>query len=436
MEKVYDLGTNNLVAQDIYEYNNLNWEDQLTKFNDNSITYDEIGNPLTIGNSIALDWMNGRQLNQYSDSNHTTKYEYNIDGIRTSKTIVPYAPSYEESKPCTTAKIVDGDVARGDRLTILQSIDHVEFGGDVMCDNKSSALSVAIAFKGYFYHNSHCNGATGYYPHLSSVGWTKTSTYLVLSHFIGKEEILVLVKKNIDGDAYKKLLDYAFSKCDTISIIKYCDQHSQENNEIIKIILSKSQYTINDIVSKYSEKLIEEMYNHFIDDSVIVDDEYKKKFEKRIDENFDKEHAERFKKRNRQLCIWHALGFTVYNALSDRWSKQYKNNIIIKKEKSISDIDYNLIPYTNTYYMKLDKHIKQEILNKNSIYDWRFPTSLEDLCFYKNDYCWLYSVAHEEICDIFCENEEEYEYLKSIGIEFVDDKFVPSPKEQLIYEEY
>ncbi len=78
----------------------------------------------------------------------------------------------------------------------------------------------------------------------------------------------------------------------------------------------------------------------------------------------------------------------------------------------------------------------KELLNKKSIYDWCFLTSLEDLCFYKNGYCWLYSVAHEEICDIFCENEEEYEYLKSIGIKFVDDKFVPTPKEQLIYEEY
>lgn len=78
----------------------------------------------------------------------------------------------------------------------------------------------------------------------------------------------------------------------------------------------------------------------------------------------------------------------------------------------------------------------KELLNKKSIYDWCFLTSLEDLCFYKNGYCWLYSVGHEEICDIFCENEEEYEYLKSIGIKFVDDKFVPTPKEQLIYEKY
>ncbi len=391
-KKVYTLGKDDLVAQDTYEYSNSNWKDQLTKFNDDVITYDEIGNPLTIGDSITLDWINGRQLNRYTDSNHTIEYQYNEDGIRTSKTVdnikteyyvegtsiifertgnnviyylrnetdgliglqynneiyyymknaqndiigildsndnvvvrytydswgnivsitdnegydisndsthianinlfryrsyyydsetnlyylnsryynpvwgrfingdsyggeiggnlllhnvyaytlnnpinnvdsngkipfaiplipaiigwgiaiyaaskalpsivagvadvisnpflnppkshvkpkedtkadvqvkpvVPYAPTYEEPKPCTTAKIVGGDVARGDRLTILESKNYVKFGGDVMCDNKNSALSVAVHFDDYFYHNPHRNGATGYYPH-------------------------------------------------------------------------------------------------------------------------------------------------------------------------------------------------------------------------------------------------------------------------------
>ena len=56
-------------------------------------------------------------------------------------------PQYEESKPCTTAKIVKGDVVRGERLTILESIENVEFGGNVMCDDISSATLVANGFE-------------------------------------------------------------------------------------------------------------------------------------------------------------------------------------------------------------------------------------------------------------------------------------------------
>lgn len=86
-KKIYDLNNNSFIKEDKYEYNNSNWEDQLTKFNDETITYDEIGNPLTIENDITLSWVNGRQLNTYTDSNKTIEYKYNKDGIRTSKKI-------------------------------------------------------------------------------------------------------------------------------------------------------------------------------------------------------------------------------------------------------------------------------------------------------------------------------------------------------------
>ena len=85
-KKIFELGTDNLIDQDIYEYNNLKWKDQLTKFNNQEITYDEIGNPLTIGDA-SLSWINGRKLNSYSDSNYIINYKYDNNGIRTSKVV-------------------------------------------------------------------------------------------------------------------------------------------------------------------------------------------------------------------------------------------------------------------------------------------------------------------------------------------------------------
>ncbi len=85
--QVYQLNTKNLLMQNKYNYNNINWKDQLTEFNQNIITYDEIGNPLTIGENITLDWINGRQLNNYTDANNTISYKYNKEGIRLSKIV-------------------------------------------------------------------------------------------------------------------------------------------------------------------------------------------------------------------------------------------------------------------------------------------------------------------------------------------------------------
>lgn len=81
----YDID-NVLITTDTYEYGNTNFKDQLTKYNNIIITYDSIGNPLTIGDN-TLTWLNGRQLASYSNSDLTVVYKYNDAGIRTEKTV-------------------------------------------------------------------------------------------------------------------------------------------------------------------------------------------------------------------------------------------------------------------------------------------------------------------------------------------------------------
>ncbi len=92
-KKVYTYNTTNLLSENTYSYENSNWQDLLTKFNNESITYDNIGNPLTIGNKI-LTWMNGRELSTYNDGTNNISYEYNLNGIRTSKMVNSIKTNY------------------------------------------------------------------------------------------------------------------------------------------------------------------------------------------------------------------------------------------------------------------------------------------------------------------------------------------------------
>lgn len=85
--KVCELNRYNVIADSKFKYNDVNWNDKLTKFNDKIICYDAIGNPVDIGNSIHMTWKNGRELSQYVDQNNSINYEYNKDGIRLSKII-------------------------------------------------------------------------------------------------------------------------------------------------------------------------------------------------------------------------------------------------------------------------------------------------------------------------------------------------------------
>ena len=69
-----------------YTYGDSNWKDKLTSYNGQTISYDEIGNPLNY-RGYTLTWQNGRQLESLSGNGTTASYTYDVDGLRTSKTV-------------------------------------------------------------------------------------------------------------------------------------------------------------------------------------------------------------------------------------------------------------------------------------------------------------------------------------------------------------
>lgn len=83
------LNSNELVEMNNYEYSNDNWLDQLTSYNGKKITYDVIGNPTSIGEDISMNWVNGRELNNYINNSTglNINYKYDANGIRTSKIV-------------------------------------------------------------------------------------------------------------------------------------------------------------------------------------------------------------------------------------------------------------------------------------------------------------------------------------------------------------
>ncbi len=234
----------------------------------------------------------------------------------------------------------------------------------------------------------------------------------------------MLVKENIKGKTYNKLIDYIFENCDIISMRKYCDQQHEKNNRIGNIILSDLQYSLEDIVKNYSEDFLKKIYINFKDNDLIFDENYKKDLLTYTEDN---------KKDDIYNCIIRMYYDKVIENLIDTCQDE-----LISKKDCIIDEGFLEKPLHHSiiYYFNLSEKIKDILCGKNSLYSWNYPNSIEDLCFFKEGYCWLDSVAHEELCFIYCKDEEEYEYLKSIGIEFVEDKFVPVSRNELYYVDY
>ncbi|MDE5888408.1 MAG: hypothetical protein K2H20_00135, partial [Bacilli bacterium] len=133
-KKSYEYNTTNLIKEDKYEYNDSSWQDLLTKFNNELITYDEIGNTTSIGNK-KLTWMNGRELSSYSDGTNNISYKYNLNGIRTSKIVNGIKTNY----------ILEGT-----------SIIFEDRNGDVIyyIYNGSELLGFVYKSKTYYYHKN------------------------------------------------------------------------------------------------------------------------------------------------------------------------------------------------------------------------------------------------------------------------------------------
>ena len=89
---------NNVTTEWLYE--DEQWKDLLTSFDGQTITYDEIGNPLTYRDGMSFAWEKGRQLKQVTKADETVSYQYNSSGLRTQKISSQYG---------TTVFILEGD---------------------------------------------------------------------------------------------------------------------------------------------------------------------------------------------------------------------------------------------------------------------------------------------------------------------------------------
>ncbi len=69
-----------------YKYEDDSWADLLTEYDGETLTYDNIGNPLTYRDGMTMSWKHGRSLRDIQKGGETLgTYNYNGDGLRTYK---------------------------------------------------------------------------------------------------------------------------------------------------------------------------------------------------------------------------------------------------------------------------------------------------------------------------------------------------------------
>lgn len=160
-----------------------------------------------------------------------------------------------------------------------------------------------------------------------------------------------------------------------------------------------------------------------------------------INENIENETYEKLIEYAYKKCD--VVMFAIYKYNKYYYEELNKRDEIIKKfDKYIVDIkdknDWGLIyrDGMKLIFYRFEQPLKDYLNENKSLYRWDHPEFPSDINFFINGRCWLTSITHEEMCDIFVENKEEYEYLKSIGIEFLEEEYREIEEYEIFIEKF
>lgn len=136
-----------------YEYENSNWGDLLTGYNGSSITYDEMGNPITYRDGMTMTWSNGTELQSISNNGAVVNFKYDLAGLRTRKTVNTI------QNGSTAVKNVEYVYEQGKLLRMKDGSKILDFTYDA----NGSPISVAYRSSstsnvGYYYYGVNAQG--------------------------------------------------------------------------------------------------------------------------------------------------------------------------------------------------------------------------------------------------------------------------------------
>lgn len=113
-------------------------------------------------------------------------------------------------------------------------------------------------------------------------------------------------------EMYKELVEYACSKCDIVCV-NVRDYEYDETPMVIEILLKKKNSTTEEVISKYSEKYLDDLYDYFAEDEEIFDKTYIKKYGRAISYKSSEKKPNIKDKEMRRCWLETAVNYIIYN---------------------------------------------------------------------------------------------------------------------------
>lgn len=179
-----------------------------------------------------------------------------------------------------------------------------------------------------------------------------------------------VVAETISDEVYKNFLDYMLLRCDIFTLCL---------PNLYKLV-------VNEKTAKFLPKNINTQAEHILEMEKHYND-YIKQIQPAIN-------------KLQKFLLFHYFD-TSYNGIE----KSYEMDI-------------------NVY--KVDQESIEVLKAQNSILDWQYPNTMEDLCFFYKGHCFMQTIAHDYYCVIFLNEKYDLSILRKIGVKLykMNKKFV------------
>ncbi len=247
------------------------------------------------------------------------------------------------------------------------------------------------------------------------------------------------------GKQYKKLMKYAIKKSDVMMFVIRRDRYIKiANYKIIKRVSDILNVKVEDIETNYMS-YIENQYEKLYEN-------YKFIFREELGVINELSRLRKIKKRElikERLILWIEAEIEGKKEflIQDEYMKKLKerlrkylvkerhdskwtvNEVITKRKKEDDQYLFDICFY------KICPEVEKFLLESvNSLYAFNPPYLPEDIAFYKDSYCWFYTVTHEKRCEMDIENIEEYNYIENMGIKI--EKYEIDEKDKDLFEKF
>lgn len=134
------------------------------------------------------------------------------------------------------------------------------------------------------------------------------------------------------------------------------------------------------------------------------------------------------------------IGYTPNNYVNTYDCKEYMeykkslepflsqfNNFVIRRYEDVEYCGYMYRNKMDIFVIELNDNVVKLLKKSTGLYKWCYPDRPNDLCFYKDNKCFLRSVAHEGLCFIYSNDRRLKKKLVNLGFNIIRVSNEPIP---------